>query len=246
MMKDTYNPEQLADFEHTADNEFSLPAGVVAGIEITLLTVVSIAIHYLINGTTNLLFILLSLFLSINLLICLWEICLYLRRDYIEKRHDYFKKRREITGRDPGVDILLAPVTRKSVFSPTFWSDIWSTYSLYDGSYADRKTYGFTIDTGNGFATFIPSLILHFGMTVPVFPPMFIGILGIMMFWQWTYCTSLYWASFFIAGRHKLISKKDMFVYIWGTNAPWVMFSILGLYASVRIVLDNSYAVFLN
>lgn len=241
---DKYNPQQLSNFEHHVESDFSLPAGIVAGIEIVILTVLSIGVHYILYGSVNILFCLVSLFLSINLLICFWEICLYLRRDYIQERNTYWRERQERTGKLATGEILSARVSRQNLFSFTFWSDIWATYSLYDGSYADRRTFGFNVDVGNGFATLIPSLILHIGFSINVIPASVIGILGVMMFWQWTYCTSLYWGSFFVAGRQKLISKKDMYIYIWGTNAPWVIFSLIGLYASIRLVLDGSYAVF--
>jgi hypothetical protein len=34
--------------------------------------------------------------------------------------------------------------------------------------------------------------------------------------------------------------------YIVGTNCPWVIFGLIGMYASVRLILENSWAVFGN
>ena len=241
---ESYNSGPLSDFELTSSNAFSLPAYIVAGIEIGLLTGFGIGIHYLLYGSVNSIYCLVSLFLSINLLICFWEICLFLKRDYIEERNKYWGERQKQTGITPAVEFLATRVSKDNLFSTTFWADVWSTYSLYDGSYADRRCYGFNADVGNGFVTLIPSIILHIGITITFLPANILGILGVMMFWQWLYCTSIYWMSFFVAGRHKLISKSDVNLYIWGTNAPWALFSLLGLYASIRLVLDNSYAVF--
>ncbi len=106
------------------------------------------------------------------------------------------------------------------MFSPTFWADLWATYSLYDGYYADRRTFGFNADIGNGFFTPIPTLILYATFTINFLPAVGAGILGVMLFWQWTYVTSVYWVSFFVANRH---SRDDMYTYIWAVNSPWVI-----------------------
>jgi len=239
---DNYNLGRIADFEHNVEG-VALPAWLVAGLVIAVLTVGGIAVHHSLYGSANITFCLISLFLSINLLICYWEICLFLRKDYIEKRHQYWKQK-QAAGGSPAMEFINAKVSSKNFLSPTFWADVWAAYSIYDGSYADRRTYGFNADVGNGFVTLIPSLILHAGITVKFLPANVLGILGVMMFWQWLYCTTIYWVSFFMAGRHKLISRTDMNVYVWGTNAPWAVFSVLGLYVSIRLILDNSYAVF--
>ncbi|MCC7517302.1 MAG: hypothetical protein IT470_08195 [Pseudomonadales bacterium] len=223
--------------------ETKLPVWLIAGIAIAALTVISILLSALVYGNINALHCALSLFLSINLLICYWEMCLFFCRDYIEERHVYWKNFRDETGRTPAVVFLTQSIALKNVFNNQIWADVWATYSLYDGSYADRRTFGFNADIGNGFATLLPTIIFHLGITVPLLPPMWLGILGIMIFWVWIYNTSLYWVSFFVVGRHKLISRTENLIYIAGTNAPWVLFSIVGLYVSIRITLDNSLAI---
>ncbi|MEM8496564.1 MAG: hypothetical protein AAF542_00990 [Pseudomonadota bacterium] len=240
---DAYNLAQAADFRHERATKGQLSAGAFAGIEILVLTTLGVATTYMLYGSFDWLHVMLSLFLSLNLLICFWEICLFLRRDYIEKRRDFWAERRTQTKVPVAIEYMSTGITLKNMFSPTFWADMWSTYALYDGSYADRRTYGFNADVGNGFTTLIPSIILHVGITVQFLPARVLGIVGVMMFWQWLYCTCVYWASFFVAGRHTLISKKEMKVYIWGTNGPWAFFSLFGLYASIRLVLDDNYSV---
>lgn len=217
-----------------------LPAWLVAGAIIAVFTLTGILVSALVYGNVNALHCALSLFLSINLLICFWEMCLFFCRDYIEERHEYWKAFREETGKTPAVVFLLSQTSLRELFNMRFWSDVWATYSLYDGSYADRRTFGFNADIGNGFATLIPTVVFHIGITVPLLPPMWLGILGIMIFWVWVYNTTLYWVSFLVVGRYKLISLSDNLIYIAGTNAPWVMFSLLGLYASIQMVLSNS------
>ena len=79
---------------------------------------------------------------------------------------------------------------------------MWAYYTLYDGSYTDRRTYGFTIDIANGFFTLAPTLVLYAAFTLAFLPAYVAGILGGMLFWQREYATSVYLVSFYVAGRH--------------------------------------------
>ena len=45
------------------------------------------------------------------------------------------------------------------------------------------------------------TLVLHATFTIAFLPAVFVGILGVMLFWQWTYMTSVYYVSFFVGGR---------------------------------------------
>ena len=47
---------------------------------------------------------------------------------------------------------------------------MWAFYTLYDGSYTDRRTYGFNIDIANGFFTLVPTLVLYAAFTVAFLP----------------------------------------------------------------------------
>jgi len=118
-----------------------------------------------------------------------------------------------------------------------------SPYTQYDGSYADRRTFGYNADIANGMVTPAPTLILYAAYTFELLPAILAGILGVMLFWQWVYATSVYVASFFVAGRHKLISRAEVSIYIWGANSGWVVCGLLGLYASIRLIVDGDYTV---
>lgn len=206
-------------------------------------TLLGTGIHYYEYGSLNLAYCLLALFLSINLLIAGWEACLFLRRDYIESRSEYWRDKQKETGRAPGVEFLTSRVSLGNMLSPTFWADVWAAYSLYDSSYADRRTFGFNADIGNGFFTPVPTLILYAALTVEFMPAVYAGILGIALFWQWTYVSSLYWVSFLVAGRQHRLSKRDVYVYVFSPNAAWILFPLLGLYVSTRLILDGNYGV---
>ena len=221
----------------------ALPAGLLAALQIALLAALGIGHRQYWHGGIGITYVVLALFLSTNLVICYWEICLFFRRDYIETRTEHWRERRQETGRSPAFEFLTSRVPLKAAFSPTVWADVWATYSTYDGSYADRRTYGFNVDVANGFVTAVPSLILYGAFATEFLPPVAAGIVGIMLCWQWVYATSAYLMSFFIVRRHRLLGKGELAGMILGFNAPWIVCPLVGLYASVRLVVDNSYAV---
>ena len=109
------------------------------------------------------------------------------------------------------------------MLSPALWADVWATYSQYDASFADRRTYGFNVDIANGFATILPTLILYASFTAEFLPAYVAGTVGLMLFWQWTYMTTVYWVSFFVANRQHSVSRRDLCLYILGMNAPWIL-----------------------
>ena len=220
-----------------------MPAGLLAVLAIALLTLLGIGARYRLNGDFNVLHGLFSVFFSVNLLICYWEACLFLRRDYIEKRTVYWRGRQRETGRRPVTEFLSTRVPLRRVLSPTIWADVWSTYSQFDESYSDRRTYGFNVDIANGFVTPAPTLILYVAYTVDILPAVLAGILGVMLFWQWAYVTSVYLVSFFVAKRYRHITRGEMYAYILAMNSPWVLCALVGLYVSVRLILDGNYVV---
>ena len=63
-----------------------------------------------------------ALFFSINLLICYWEACLFLRRDYIESRAEHWRERQRETGRIPAFEFLATKIAVARVLSPTIWA----------------------------------------------------------------------------------------------------------------------------
>ena len=212
-------------------------------LAIALMFAAGLGVRWQSHGSVDGLYAALSLFLSINLLICYWEACLFLRRDYIERRFEHWRKRRKETGRSPAFEFLGTKISLRQMVSPTLWADVWATYSLHDASFADRRTYGFNVDTANGFATLIPTAVLYAAYTVEFLPAVVAGMIGLMIFWQWTYMTSVYMASFFIAKRHLSLGRKELAIAILAVNSPWILFPLLGLYVSIRLILDGDYRV---
>lgn len=222
---------------------WSAPAGLLAVLAIVLLTVPGIAVRYSIHGDLNAFHCLFSLFFSTNLLICFWEVCLYLRRDYIEVRAEHWRREWNATGRTPALEFLTTRVPLGQVLSLTVWADVWATYSMFDSAYADRNTYGFNIDIANGFTTPASTAVLYAAYTAGVLPPIAVGILGAMLFWQWVYASSLYLVSFFVGQKWSRITPSQFYIYIMGPNAVWILIPIVGLYVSIRLILDGDYSV---
>ena len=220
-----------------------VPAGLHIALVIALLTLAGIGLRYHIHGDFNVIHGLFSLFFSTNLLICYWEMCLYFRRDHIAARSRYWRRRREETGRTPAVEFLTTRVPLSRMLSPTVWADAWATYSMIDRSYPDRETFGFNADIGNGFVTPVPTLVLYAAYTVDLIPAVVAGIIGAMLFWQWVYVSSMYWVSFFVAGRQAHVTRSELYIYVFAPNSVWVLIPMVGLYVSVRLILDGDYGV---
>ncbi len=217
--------------------------GLFAALAVMLLTLLGIGSRYYVVGDLNVVHSLLSLFFSTNLVVSYWEICLFLKRDYIEERTEYWRQRQRETGRTPAVEFLTTRVPLKRILTPTVWADVWATYAQIDASFSDRRTWGFNVDVANGFFTPLPTLVLYTAITYDFMPAILTGMLGLVLSWQWVYATSVYWVSFFMAGRQRLITRTELFAYVGALNAPWVLFGLLGMYVSARLILDGDYGV---
>ena len=220
-----------------------MPVWLYLGFVFTAGAVAPPYLHYIEHGAFSLTYFILSFFLVINLVICLWEMCLFFRIDHIIQRHAGFSQETPEERIKPTIELFTAKITPRNIVSPTFWSDVWAAYSVYDGSYADKRTFGFAGDIGNGFFTFIPTLILHIGITYEIMPARYLGILALIIFYQMLYLTTLYWVSFFVNKRHKRLVNSELIGFIWGTNIPWFIVPLFGIYTAINLILSNSYAI---
>ena len=220
-----------------------IPAGLLMALVVVGLTLLGIGVRYAVHGDVNAIHCLFSVFFSANLLAAAWEMCLFLRLDHIAARADYWREWRRETGRTPAAEFLSTRIPLRRVLSPTIWADVWATYSMVDPAYEKRTTFGFMADVGNAFATPIPTLILYAAYTLGFLPAVAAGVIGAMLFWQWVYVTTLYAISFFITGRHTRVTKGETWGYIVGLNSVWVFIPMFGLYVSVRLIVDGTYAV---
>ncbi len=210
---------------------------------ISLLTTLTLATHYYVHGTFNWVYVAIAMFLSLNLLVVYWELVLFYCREQVfkESEHwygDCFHKKTK-----PMAILMRSKIGLREFLTPSYWTKAWSAYSLFDKSYADKRTFGYAADVGNGFSTLIPSVILHLGLTWQFLPARVLGIIGLVMFYQMTYGTVIYWFSFLVNERQKLLNRRENMTYIVGTNMPWFAFGLIGMYAAIRLILDNDYSV---
>ena len=229
-----------------AAREYAGPQIRVFTLVILILAVLALPgllLRYQETGAMHLMHSVLCVFLAVNLLICYWEACLFLRRDYIESRSDYWRQRQQETGRVPAAEFFFGKTSPARIFSPTLWADVWATYTCYDASFADRRSFGFNADVGNGLITLIPTVLVYAAFATGFMPALAAGLIGVMLFWQQTYVTSLYLAAFFIGGRQREISRRELYLFVISSNSPWIVFPALGLYVSLRLALDGNYAV---
>ena len=239
----------------TAATEIRHAAGARVGIlrvwNVVLFTVVGgtavpIALHRHFHGVFNPHQMALAFFTWLNAIIALWEICLFLRIDLIEEQHRRFVA--EYRGRELQCarDFFAKPVPLRRLFSPTLWAELWSTYSIFDDSYADRKSFGFFVDIGNGFSTLIPSLLFLYGMTFEVVPARVLGIVGLLLFYQTWYGTIVYFASFVMNKRYRGHTPWNLMLFVGMSNGLWLTFPLWGIYAAVVMIERDSYALFLR
>lgn len=89
----------------------------------------------------------LALFCSINLLVCIWEIGLFLNRDLILMEYLGIKKRVP-KGTLPQPIFMFEHVPLAQALRLEHWSKVWSTYSLMDPSYSDQTSFGCVLGPG--------------------------------------------------------------------------------------------------
>ena len=220
-----------------------MPVWLFAVAVVAVLAGSGIALSYGLRGGVSVTYCVLSVFLSLNLLVSYWEFSLGLRQDLIARRAAYWRERSAETGRSPAFAFLTARISWRQMLSLDCWADVWAAYASYDGAYVDRRSYGFNVDFFNGVLLGLPALFLYVALTVHWLPAMATGILGAMLFGHWLYSASVYWLSFFGSGSHRAISRGEVIAYVWATNAPWILASMVGVYVSIRLILDDDYGV---
>jgi hypothetical protein len=209
-------------------------------------TALPIALHHAVHGVVSPHQIGIAFFLWLNTIIALWEICLFLRIDLIEKQYERF--RREYAGRelDRVKDFFGARVALSKVLSPSTWAEIWSSYALFDESYANRKSFGFFIDVGNGFSSLVPSLLFLYGMTFHALPARVLGIIGLLICYQMWYGTIVYFSSYVMNKRYVGHTKGNVAIFVGLSNGIWLTFPIWAMWAAIRMIDESSYAVFVE
>ncbi len=201
--------------------------------------------HYVTHGVVNWIQCALAFFLWLNVVICYWEISLGLRIDYIADEYAKICAGERGTRGQVVWEFFSRKITRENFASPTLWAHVWSSYASWDDSYADRKSFGFFADVANGISTLLPSFVLLFGMTWAILPPRVLGVIGLIFFYQFTYQTSLYFFAYVFNKRYRGLGPLGLIGWVGGTNGFWIAIPLIGIYASLRLIFENNFAVFL-
>jgi len=214
-----------------------LPLAHWLGAFVTLVWVGPVLVHHHVHGVVNPWQVLMALFLAINLLICIWEVSLFFRIGDLER--DYAESGRE--GTPDALALFRTPVAVGELFTTRLWARTWAVYSRYDPGYSDRRSFGFAIDVGNGFASALPSLLLLVGLTFPILPARVLGVIGLLLNYQKLYGTLLYAFTFVFNRRYRGHRARDLIGMVVATNGVWIVFPLIALYVCLRLVFENRY-----
>lgn len=217
----------------------------VVVLAVVLGTVLPIVLHHDVHGVLNVHQMAMAFFLWLNTIITFWEICLFLRIDRIEA--DYERFRAEYVGRplDRVKDFFLTKLSLSQIPSPTTWSEIWSSYALFDPAYADRKSFGFWIDTGNGFSMLLTSLAVLYGLTYQVVSARVLGVVMLIACYQMGYGALVYFASYVFNKRYVGHTPGNLAIFVGLSNGIWIVFPAWGIWAALQLIFSDSYSVFL-
>jgi hypothetical protein len=217
----------------------------VVVLAVVLGTALPIVLHHQVHGVLNVHQIALAFFLWLNTIIALWELCLFFRIDRVEA--DYARFAAEYAGRplDRVKDFFSTKLSFGQILSPTTWSEIWSSYALFDPAYADRKSFGFWIDTGNGFTTSLTSVALLYGLTYQPISARVLGIVLLLACYQMGYGAVVYGAAYAFNKRWVGHTPANVAIFVGLSNGIWIVFPIWAIWAAVQLITTDSYAIFL-
>jgi hypothetical protein len=61
-----------------------------------------------------------------------------------------------------------------------------------------------------------------------------------------SYGTVLYYLSFFYNGRQRGIPIAEVIGWVGGSNGIWIIFPLIGMYASFQLIQTGTFNVFRN
>ncbi len=218
---------------------------VVAGATI-LGTVVPVVLHHGRHETWNANQMAMAFFFWLNSIIAYWEICLFFRIDGIRDRYETYRQRYAGRELDRVFDFFKEKMPLSETLSMSRWADVWASYSLFDESYSNKKSFGFFIDIGNGFTTLIPSLVFVYGITFQFISARALGLLGLLISYQMFYGTAVYFTSYIMNRRYRGHSLLSTAMFVGLSNGLWTAFPLWAMVLSVRMIYADDFSVFLG
>lgn len=222
----------------------SIPTAAAIGLWVLAATTFHVWLHQRTHGVFNPTQIALAFFLVVNAMIAWWEMALYFCQDQIQSEYDSIREPYRGREMKAVAEVFARPIPLHRLLAFSEWTRVWSTYSLFDPGYSDRRSFGYNIDVGNGFTTLVPATLFAFSMTLELIPARILGVIGVIIFWQMLYGTAVYFFQFFNNGRHEGHRVRDVLLFVGVSNLSWLIFPTWGIWASVQLVLDGTYAVF--
>jgi hypothetical protein len=199
--------------------------------------------HVNAHGSFNALQAVLAVFCAVNAWICVCEIALLVKWSLIQRQHADFEKKLGV-GRLPSPIFLFENVSVRRLFTLEHWAVMWSTYAALDPSYVDTTSFGFCVDVGNGVVTLVPTVVFAFGMTWPFLAPRWLGMLGLVKFYQEFYGTVVYFFQYVFNRRYARAPLSHALGIVVPANGLWLVFPAIGMWASAHLILDGSFDVF--
>ncbi len=205
-------------------------------------TAVPVVLHAQRYGRLDIGHLLLTLFLWVNVLVTLWEMCLILQIKRIKEQYAAFVP--AYRGRELSrlLDFFTAPIRWSDVPRPRRWAEVWSSYSLFDDAYANERSFGFWVDTGNGYSTLIPSVVFLYGMTYDFMPAQWLGIIGVALFWQKFYGTIIYfWA--YVHSKQYVGQPRGGVIFVALLNGLWFLGPAWGMVISISMITSGGFGI---
>jgi hypothetical protein len=181
-----------------------------------------------------------ALFLSINVLICFWELILYFYSAEVADEYNRSVAAEATSFRLIGR--IFSARERHAGLSPKYWVRVWSYYARLDRDYIDRRSFGFNVDVGNGFSTLVPSVFILIMMTWQAVPARWLGMLMLVVLYQMAYGTVVYFFSYVVNRRGKGHSFGILLALVGGANVIWIVLPVWGMVAAVQLILSGEYS----
>ena len=190
---------------------------------------------------------LLTLFNAVNVLICVWEMSLFVNQNEVQKTYRKLKKEVEKRRGGGGGDLptplcLFEKITLREALSLKHWHVIWSTYALLDPSYVQTQSWGFWVDTGNGFVTIAPTIAMTVGATYDLsrfgVSPLAYGLIGLIFNYQMMYGTVIYFSNYAYQRYYERASFGSKIVVLFA-NVIWIVFPMWWMKVCFEIVKDG-------
>jgi len=192
----------------------------------------------------NALFIFLMIYLWFNVIFSVVEIIgLAFRHRYLRQQWDRIDGGLRGRGAELFGEALKTPVNHRNLFDTKAWCNGFIAWGIMDRDYATQNGFGYIAELGNGAFSFWPNHLMIMFLVGATVSPMITGMVGLAFFYQTIWGTTLYKIGLICFGNNSENSAKGNFLLIWG-NLPWLVMSIVGLYAAVHMIMDNSYQVF--